>query len=113
MVFDLVKGLFDGNVEEIAPDEVVDGDYVVLDVRGKDAYQAGHIPGALHLPYSNLEEKWDEVLADIDYEDEIAVICVRGISSKSVAGKLMEAGYKNVKSVQGGMNAWNGEVEHA
>ncbi len=113
MVFDLIKGLFDGDVEEISPEEVEAGDYVVLDVRGKEAYQAGHIPGALHLPYSNLDEKWDEVLADIDDEDEIAVICVRGISSKSVAGKLMEAGYKNVKSVQGGMNAWQGAVERA
>ncbi len=34
---------------------------VVIDVRGDDEYAAGHIPGALHMPAGEVEERLDEL----------------------------------------------------
>ena len=31
-------------------------DFVILDVRGPDAYAAGHVPGAIHLPHGKITE---------------------------------------------------------
>ena len=111
MAFDLLKGLLSGNIEEISPKEVETKDLIVVDVRKPSDYRKGHIPGAVNLPYSKVEEKLEEVLEEVDKEKEIAVVCVRGISSKTAVKKLMEAGYEEAKSLKGGMKAWTGEVE--
>ena len=73
-------------------------------------YQAEHIPGAINLPYPEFDENLEQVLSDISKDKAIAVICVKGIASKSAAVKLMEAGYENVKSIKGRMKAWKKEI---
>ena len=36
--------------------------YIILDVREQDEYDAGHIPGAILIPYTQIEEKANEIL---------------------------------------------------
>ena len=82
--------------------------YVILDVREQDEYDAGHIPGAILIPYTQIEEKANEMLTDKD--QLILVYCRSGRRSKIAAEALVELGYTNIKEF-GGILDWPYEVE--
>lgn len=73
---------------------------VVLDVREDDEWEAGHAPGALHVPMGDLPAR----LGDLP-EDELYVVCRAGGRSARAAAWLVENGYDAV-TVDGGMGAW-------
>ena len=81
--------------------------YVILDVREQDEYDAGHIPGAILIPYTQIEEKANEMLPDQDRL--ILVYCRSGRRSKIAAEALVELGYTNIKEF-GGIIDWPYEV---
>ena len=82
--------------------------YIILDVREQDEYDAGHIPGAILIPYTQIAEKAEEVLTD--KEQLILVYCRSGRRSKIAAEALVELGYTNIKEF-GGIIDWPYEVE--
>ena len=82
--------------------------YVILDVREQDEYDAGHIPGAILIPYTQIEAKANEMLTDKD--QLILVYCRSGRRSKIAAEALAELGYTNIKEF-GGILDWPYEVE--
>ena len=82
--------------------------YIILDVREQDEYDAGHIPEAILIPYTQIEEKAEEVLTDKD--QLILVYCRSGRRSKIAAEALVELGYTNIKEF-GGITDWPYEVE--
>ena len=82
--------------------------YIILDVREQDEYDAGHIPGAILIPYTQIEEKADEKLPDQD--QLILVYCRSGRRSKLAAQALVELGYTNVREF-GGIIDWTYEIE--
>ena len=82
--------------------------YIILDVREQDEYDAGHIPGAILIPYTQIKEKANEMLTDKD--QLILVYCRSGRRSKIAAEALAELGYTNIKEF-GGILDWPYEVE--
>lgn len=82
--------------------------YIILDVREQDEYAAGHIPGAILIPYTQIEEKADEMLPDKD--QLILVYCRSGRRSKIAAEALVKLGYTNIKEF-GGILDWPYDVE--
>ena len=82
--------------------------YIILDVREQDEYDAGHIPGAILIPYTQIAEKAEEVLTDKD--QLILVYCRSGRRSKIAAEALVELGYTNIMEF-GGIIDWPYEVE--
>ena len=82
-------------------------DYVILDVREQDEYDAGHIPGAMLLPYTEIESKAEKMLPDKG--KQILVYCRSGRRSKIAAEALVELGYTNIKEF-GGIIDWPYEV---
>ena len=82
--------------------------YFILDVRTQEEYDASHIPGAILIPYTQIEEKVDEMLPDKD--QLILVYCRSGRRSKIAAEALVELGYTNIKEF-GGIIDWPYEVE--
>ena len=82
--------------------------YVILDVREQDEYDAGHISGAILIPYTQIEAKANEMLTDKD--QLILVYCRSGRRSKLAAEALVELGYTNIKEF-GGILDWPYEVE--
>ena len=82
--------------------------YIILDVREQDEYDAGHIPGAILIPYTQIEEKANEMLTD--KEQLLLVYCRSGRRSKIAAEALVELGYTNIKEF-GGILDWPYEVE--
>ena len=82
--------------------------YVILDVREQDEYDAGHISGAILIPYTQIEAKANEMLPD--KEQLILVYCRSGRRSKIAAEALVKLGYTNIKEF-GGIMDWPYEVE--
>ena len=83
-------------------------EHIILDVREQDEFDAGHIPGAILLPYTEIENKAEEMIPDID--KQILVYCRSGRRSKIAAEALVALGYTNIKEF-GGIIDWPYEVE--
>lgn len=77
---------------------------VVLDVREKDAFEAGHVPGAKHLPRGQLELRINEVLPDPTAR--VVTICEFGKISTLAAATLRDLGFLRAAALDGGMKAW-------
>ncbi len=84
-------------------------EYVLLDVREQDEFDAGHIPGAILIPYTEIENKAEEMLPDKD--KQILVYCRSGRRSKIAAESLAKLGYTNIKEF-GGIIDWTGALEN-
>lgn len=87
--------------------------FVLIDVRTAAEYDAGYIPGAALIQRGVLEFKigkedvWDEMGLYIpEKTDPIVVYCRSGGRSALAAKTLMELGYQDVRSLQGGFNGW-------
>ena len=83
-------------------------EHIVLDTREQDEFDEGHIPGAILIPYTEIENKAEEMLPDKD--KLILVYCRSGRRSKIAAESLAKLGYTNVKEF-GGIIDWPYEVE--
>ncbi|HEY2750051.1 MBL fold metallo-hydrolase [Phenylobacterium sp.] len=79
-------------------------DLVVLDIREKDAFDAGHVPGAIHLPRGQLELRVNGELPDPTVR--IITCCEFGKISTLAAATLRELGYGRAGAMDGGMKAW-------
>jgi glyoxylase-like metal-dependent hydrolase (beta-lactamase superfamily II)/rhodanese-related sulfurtransferase len=79
-------------------------DLVVLDVREKSAFDAGHIPGAQHLPRGQLELRVNEELADPTLR--ILVYCEIGKISTLAAATLRQLGFMRAAALDGGFKMW-------
>lgn len=77
---------------------------MLLDVREKEAYQAGHVPGAKHLPRGQLELRVNTELPDPT--QRILVVCEIGQISTLAAATLREIGYTHATALDGGMKGW-------
>ena len=83
-------------------------DFIILDVREQDEFDAGHVPDAILLPYTEIESKAAEILPDKD--KQILVYCRSGRRSKIASEALVKLGYTNIKEF-GGIIDWPHEVE--
>ena len=82
-------------------------EHIILDTREQDEFDEGHIPGAILIPYTEIENKAEEMLPDKD--KLILVYCRSGRRSKIAAEALSKLGYTNVKEF-GGIIDWPYEV---
>jgi rhodanese-related sulfurtransferase len=93
------------SLQEVA-DRVASGDLglILLDVREKDAFTAGHIPGARHLPRGQLELRVNTALPDPTAR--ILTACEFGHISTLAAATLRMMGFRGAAALDGGMKAW-------
>src|SRR3954470_236985 len=96
-------------VEEVDPAQVSEhlGNGIVLvDVRESTEWDAGHIPGAKHVPRAYLESRIESTVG-ADRDQEIVLYCASGQRSALAAHTLADQlGYGNVKSMTGGITLW-------
>jgi len=76
----------------------------LLDVREKEEFRAGHLPGAVHIARAYLEQQAEQKLPDKNAE--ILVYCASGNRSMFAAKTLLDFGYTNVVSVNPGFVRW-------
>jgi glyoxylase-like metal-dependent hydrolase (beta-lactamase superfamily II)/rhodanese-related sulfurtransferase len=79
-------------------------DLRVLDVRERDAYEAGHVPGAVSLPRGQLELRVNEALPDPTVR--IVVCCEFGRISTLAASTLHSMGFQRAVALDDGLQAW-------
>ncbi|GEK73178.1 MULTISPECIES: rhodanese-like domain-containing protein [Halomonas] len=79
-------------------------DAVVLDVRDKNDFKAGHIAGARNIPQSSLDSRLGELEK---YKGKpIIVACKHGQTAGVAMAKLTKAGFERVYKLKGGMTQW-------
>ena len=81
---------------------------IFLDARLPGDFKAGHIRGAINLPYEEFEVHAPSVLPKLNKNEEIIAYCdgTECESSLLLARELLEDGYKNIKVFFGGWAEW-------
>ena len=78
---------------------------VIADVRDSESYERSHITDAVHLSIPALQEFCDQS----DKLVPILVYCHHGISSRSAAQHLVDQGFLEVYSLDGGFELWKSQ----
>lgn len=95
----------------ISPQQLVDlvnrEGAVVVDVRERKEYQAGHIVDAVNIPQSSLEGRLDELKKY--RERPVVVVCKMGQNAGSAGTLLRKQGFQNVSRLSGGIVEWRNQ----
>ena len=95
-------------ITEISPTETAakskSREAVIIDVREKDEWDDEHIPDAIHMSRGTIELDIEEKVPDTNAM--IVCHCGGGGRSALAAESLQKMGYKNVRSMAGGLKAW-------
>ncbi len=79
----------------------------IIDVREPHEYDICHISGAKLIPLSEFMQR----IGELDSADELVLHCHHGMRSMKALEMLRSAGFRKVKSLQGGIDAWAQKVE--
>ena len=98
---------FSSEARSIAPSEIqarrADGTApVVIDVRTAEEYAAGHIPGAVNIPFDQVAAR----ISEVDAPHGVALYCMVGPRARKGEAALLSAGHESVLHLEGGMAAW-------
>lgn len=96
-----MHGQVPGAQPEDLPAELPDEGSALVDVREDDEWAAGHAPGAVHIPMSDLPQRLD----DLPEADQLYVVCRSGGRSAKVTAYLNANGWDAI-NVERGMNGW-------
>ncbi len=96
-----------GSNREITPAELRDklhdsGNVVLLDVREPHEWAISHLEGALLIPQGDLPTR----MSELNTADEIVLYCRSGERSALALNLLHDAGFRRLKNLVGGVNAW-------
>lgn len=79
----------------------------LIDVREPWEYNIAKIEGAQLIPLGTLGTEYKK----LDPNAEIVVLCHMGMRSMDATQFLLQQGYKNVRNVTGGINAWSMQID--
>src|SRR5690242_2583715 len=94
-------------IREVTPQDVdalAPGAAAVIDVREDSEWEQGHLPGAVHISKSYVEQQIEGAVPDRDAK--VVLYCAGGVRSLFAAQTLEQLGYTNVISMSGGFQAW-------
>jgi phage shock protein E len=77
---------------------------VILDVRTREEYSSGHVPGAINVPYDQVADRVEEFATFQDAD--IVVYCQSGKRASMAAADLKAAGFSRVLDLEGHMQGW-------
>lgn len=80
---------------------------LLVDVREQNEWRVCRIPGAELRPMSQIQS-W---ITDLDPAAELVLHCHSGVRSYQVAAYLKGLGFKDVKNLRGGIDAWSRDVD--
>lgn len=106
------KNIKECTVEDVMKMKQSKEDFVLIDTREDNEFNAAHIKGAIHIGRGILER--DIHLHIPSHDIKIILYCGGGFRSALAAESLQKMGYENVISMDGGWKGWNragGEVE--
>jgi rhodanese-related sulfurtransferase len=77
----------------------------LVDVREDREWEAGHLPGAIHVGKGVIERDIEKAIPD--HDAQIILYCGGGYRSALAADNLQKMGYQNVVSMDGGISGWH------
>ena len=77
---------------------------LVLDIRSQEAFAAGHVTGARHMPSDQIVKAGETLKKHKD--KPIVVYCESGPLAASAVRQLIAQGFTKVCSLRGGLSAW-------
>lgn len=77
--------------------------FYLIDVREIEEFEAGHLPGALFMPWHTIEEK----IKGIDKQRELILYCRTGVRAIKAAKLLEKLGFANLTIYREGWEGWN------
>jgi molybdopterin/thiamine biosynthesis adenylyltransferase/rhodanese-related sulfurtransferase len=93
-----------GELEQQQQATPAEQDFVLVDVREKNEWDEGHIPGAIHVPRGYLELQIEEAIPD--KAKKVVLYCAGGVRSLMAGNTLQQMGYEDVTSMAGGFGQW-------
>jgi molybdopterin/thiamine biosynthesis adenylyltransferase/rhodanese-related sulfurtransferase len=81
----------------------------LLDVREPHELEISALPDAINIPLGTLAAR----MSELDSADEMVIFCKAGTRSTRALELLVSAGFKKVKNLKGGINAWAQEVDQS
>jgi rhodanese-related sulfurtransferase/rubrerythrin len=102
---DEIKTLAPGEVKALL-DKDKKGNFLLLDVRQPEEYEAGHIAGAMLIPLVELEARQEE----LERDKKIITYCRSGRRSMAAAIALCGLGFEDVHNLEGGILNWRYET---
>jgi adenylyltransferase/sulfurtransferase len=107
----LTKEPDDAELFEIGPRELAaaleHGETTLIDVREPHEFEIAHIEGASLIPLGCLPER----LGELDSSEEIVLHCHTGERSRRALELLRQSGFRKLKNLRGGIDAWSREVD--
>lgn len=92
-------------IPEVTPQQMrAEPDRLVIDVRERNEFEEGHVPGAEHLSKGFIETRIEDLVPD--RETPITLYCGSGVRSLLAGRAIRELGYTDVASLGGGFGAW-------
>lgn len=89
------------------------GTHLVFDARPAEAFQSGHLPGAISLPWQDVEQLFTQYAGLLTPDTAVLVYCSGADCEESIdlGMRLHGAGFTNVVLFAGGYTAWQSGVE--
>ena len=88
-------------------DDKSDNNFIIVDIRDDASFDEAHIPGAVNIPLNELGYRW----FSLDKSKDIIVYCFTGVTSEVACQILVNAGFKDVYNMTGGIKAWDYAIE--
>ncbi len=93
--------------ENLAEEVKSQPDLLIIDVREPHEWEIGHINGATLVPLGQLPQR----VGDLDGRRKIVTYCHHGLRSMQALEILTAAGYDDVRSLRGGIDAWSTQID--
>jgi rhodanese-related sulfurtransferase len=77
----------------------------VIDVRSADEFNAGHLRDAKNMPLADLAKRIGEL--DKNKVKTVILVCQSGARADKAARQLKSAGFEDIYTLEGGVNAWS------
>lgn len=90
-----------------ATQKINQGKTLVLDVRSEEEFNTGHLTNAKNIALDQLKNRLGEL--DRYKNQTVITVCAAGVRSASAAATLRKAGFEQVFSLEGGMDAWKAQ----
>ena len=84
-----------------------DDSFIIVDIRDDVSFDEGHIPGAINIPLDELGYR----VFSLDKTKDIIVYCFTGVTSQVACRILVNAGFKDVYNMTGGIKVWDYAIE--
>ena len=94
------------NAGASTPNDPTDDPFIISVRSATDFENAGHIPGAINIPWKEIAT--EENLRKIPTDRPVIIYCYTGHTGGIATGVLGTLGYHNVRNLKYGIMAWTG-----